>query len=262
MIQKLGNLQPFILLFLLIFMYSIENVWPYLAKPVNRKYHDIQNFILTFLSIIVNGAVGVAVVYSVVYTNDHQLGLFNLIHLPASVEIIANVLLLDLISYGFHNLLHRVPLFWRFHRVHHSDLNLNTTSSLRFHPIEVVVSQGLLVMFGILVTGASITTFIIYSTIGLIFVIIQHSNIRFPDWFEKYARYIFSTPGWHKIHHSNDQRLTDSHYGDIFTFWDRIFNTWRPTRPEDIRYGLKEFESKEKQNAFYLLKSPFVDITK
>ena len=262
MIQKIADLQPAILLFLLVFMYSIEQLSPYLAKPADRKHHDINNFILTFLSIIVNGLIGIAVVFIVLYTGEHQLGLFNKVNLPVPLEIVGGVLLLDFNSYCFHNLFHKVPFLWRIHRVHHSDLNLNTSTSLRFHPLEVVLSQGIFVCFGIVVIGVSMTTFIIYSTLGLIFVITQHSNIRFPGWFEKYGRYIFSTPGWHKIHHAEDQILTDSHYGDIFTFWDRIFNTWKPAQPEDIKYGLKEFNSKERQSVLFLLKSPFVDVTK
>ena len=79
---------------------------------------------------------------------------------------------------------------------------------------------------------------------------------------EKYGRYIFSTPGWHKIHHSDEQKFTDSHFGDVFTFWDRIFGTWHKVNPDEINYGLKEFDNSEKQTAGFLLRSPFIDVTK
>jgi sterol desaturase/sphingolipid hydroxylase (fatty acid hydroxylase superfamily) len=70
----------------------------------------------------------------------------------------------------------------------------------------------------------------------------------------------FSTPGWHKIHHANEQKFTDSHYGDVFTFWDRIFSTWHPVQPEDIKFGLKEFEEPEKQKTGFLIRSPFMNL--
>ncbi|MBK9722677.1 MAG: sterol desaturase family protein [Saprospiraceae bacterium] len=262
MIQTLADVQPILLLTLLIVMYSIESFRPYLAKPANKKQHDIHNFILTFISIVVNAVVGAVVVFTVVYTADHQLGLFNQIKLPSVVEIIASVLLIDFGSYCNHHLLHKIPFLWRFHRVHHSDLNLNTSSSLRFHPFEVIYSQGIYFCVAILLLGVSMTSFVIYGTLGLVFVIIQHSNTKFPDWIEKYGRYIFSTPGWHKIHHSDEQKFTDSHFGDVFTFWDRIFGTWHKVNPDEINYGLKEFDNSEKQTAGFLLRSPFIDVTK
>jgi sterol desaturase/sphingolipid hydroxylase (fatty acid hydroxylase superfamily) len=153
-------------------------------------------------------------------------------------------------------------MLWSFHRVHHSDISLNTSSSLRFHPFEVIYSQGLYFCVAIVLFGVSMTSFIIYGTIALVLVITQHSNIRFPNWFEKYGRYIFSTPGWHKIHHSNERRLTDSHYGDVFTFWDRIFGTWHDVGPEEINYGLKEFADPKKQRAGYQLGLLFIKVPK
>ncbi len=139
---------------------------------------------------------------------------------------------------------------------------LNTSSSLRFHPIETVLTQGIYISLAIMLFGISETSLVIYGTIVVIFVITQHSNVKFPDWLEKYGRYIFSTPGWHKIHHSNEQKFTDSHYGDIFTFWDRIFGTWHKVKPNEIKYGLKEFDDAKKQKVGFLLRSPFIDVTK
>jgi sterol desaturase/sphingolipid hydroxylase (fatty acid hydroxylase superfamily) len=101
-------------------------------------------------------------------------------------------------------------------------------------------------------------SFILYGTLAVPLLILQHSNYKLPGWMEKYARIVFATPGWHKIHHSDHQPLTDSHYGDVFTFWDRLFGTWQPVQPEEIRFGLKDFEGDERQKALYLLKSPFI----
>lgn len=101
--------------------------------------------------------------------------------MPLSVEIITSFLLINFGSYCNHHLLYKVPILWRLHRVHHSDPTLNTTSSLRFHPFDVVYSQGIYFYVAIFIFGISITSFILYSTIGLTFEIIQHGNIKFPD---------------------------------------------------------------------------------
>ena len=260
MIQTLADLQPVIIVVLLMVMYSMETVIPYMKKPSDKKQHDLHNFILSFISFAVNGMVGIAVLFMVQYTSVHKLGLFNHIQVPQAAEIVFTVMLIDFGSYCFHNLQHKVPFLWRFHRVHHADMHLNASSSLRFHPVEVVLSQGLYFCIAIPLVGASMAGFIIYGTIGLVFVIIQHSNIKFPAWIEKYGRYVFSTPGWHKIHHADEKKLTDSHYGDIFTLWDRIFGTWHEINPEEISYGLKEFSLKERQRAGFLLRSPFLNL--
>ena len=179
MIQTLADLQPFLLLALLIVMYSIENFRPYLANPANKKQHDLHNFILTFISIVVNAAVGGVVGYTVMFTAEHQRGLFNHVELPNAIEIVASVLLIDFGSYCNHRLMHKIPFLWRFHRVHHSDLYLNTSTSLRFHPLEVIYSQGIYFCVASVVLGVSMTSFIIYGTLGIIFVIIQHSIQNF-----------------------------------------------------------------------------------
>jgi sterol desaturase/sphingolipid hydroxylase (fatty acid hydroxylase superfamily) len=182
------------------------------------------------------------------------------LNLPDVTKVILSIFLLDFGSYCFHNLQHKIPILWRFHRVHHSDLYLNTSSALRFHPLDVILSQGIFFCIWIPIIGVPISAFIIYTTVALSFVVMQHTNLKFPAWMEKYGRYVFSTPGWHKIHHANEQKFTDSHYGDVFTFWDRIFSTWHPVQPEDIKFGLKEFEEPEKQKTGFLIRSPFMNL--
>lgn len=259
-LQQIADLQPVILVGLIILLYSVETFFPYLQKPNNKKQHDIHNFILSFISFAVNGFIGLAVLFMVNLTAEKHLGLLNLLNLPDVIKVILSIFLLDFGSYCFHNLQHKIPILWRFHRVHHSDLYLNTSSALRFHPLDVILSQGIFFCIWIPIIGVPISAFIIYGTIAICFVVMQHTNLKFPAWIEKYDRYVFSTPGWHKIHHANEQKFTDSHYGDVFTFWDRIFGTWHPVQPEDIKFGLKEFEPPEKQKAGFLIRSPFMNL--
>lgn len=262
MIQSLSDVMPIILIVVLVLMYNLERWLPYLAKPADKKSHDRQNFILNIISFTINGGLSLAVTGMLIWTEKNQWGLLNYIQLPDWADVIIGILLVDFGGYIFHNISHRVPFLWRIHRVHHSDFYLNASSSLRFHPLDTVFSQGLVPCFWIPLMGISLTSFILYGTLALPLLIIQHSNFKLPDGIEKYGRLIFATPGWHKIHHSNEQPLTDSHYGDVFTFWDRIFGTWKPIQPDQIRYGLKEFDHPAKHRAWYLIRSPFLDINK
>jgi sterol desaturase/sphingolipid hydroxylase (fatty acid hydroxylase superfamily) len=258
MIETLSNIQPLLLIAMLIIMYSLETVIPYLSKPSNKKRHDINNFVVTLISFIINGLMSVAVVSSLIYTAEHQVGLLNLIQLPEVVEVIVGMLLIDFGSYMIHNLQHKIPVLWRLHKVHHADPNLNTSSALRFHPFDVVISQGLYPCLWIPIMGISMTSFVIYGTIALPLLVMQHSNIKFPEWLERYGRLIISTPGWHKIHHSDEQQFTDSHYGDVFTFWDRIFGTWHNVKPDEINYGIEGFKDEKDNTVKNQLLMPFV----
>jgi sterol desaturase/sphingolipid hydroxylase (fatty acid hydroxylase superfamily) len=244
MIQNLADIQPILLIVILLLMYNLERWMPYLNGPPDKKKHDRNNLILSIISFAINGALSLVVLQVLNHTQSNQWGLLNQINLPGWAKILAGILLLDFGSYIFHNISHRVPLFWRVHRVHHSDIALNTSSSLRFHPIDVALSQCLWPCIWIVLMGISMTSFILYGTIALPLLVLQHSNFKLPYWIEDYGRYVISTPGWHKIHHSDEQVLTDSHYGDV------------------LRYGLKEFAAEDRQKTWFLLKSPFINLKK
>jgi sterol desaturase/sphingolipid hydroxylase (fatty acid hydroxylase superfamily) len=128
--------------------------------------------------------------------------------------------------YLWHRLNHRVPLFWRFHQVHHSDNRLDTTTTFRFHPGEILLSNFFnLFIFALLGMGPSELLF--YKTIFWAVIIFHHSNTAFPLGFDKWLRLIIVTPSLHRVHHSPLRVETDSNYGSIFSFWDRIFNSYR-----------------------------------
>lgn len=257
MIDLLANLQPVVLIVMLILMYCVENMLPYLNPPVNKKRHYGRNFVISLVSFLLNAVLGGVVVMVVELTAQNHWGLLNQIQLPLIPQLITGILLFDFGSYLTHNLQHKLPFLWRFHRIHHSDNHLNVSSSLRFHPIDVIVSQCIYQCIGAALIGLPITAFIIYGSIAIPLLIMQHSNVRFPKKFEQIASLIFATPGWHKIHHSSEQKQTDSHYGDVFTFWDRLFGTWGKNQPHEIEYGLAEFNEDKHHRVGYLLGSPF-----
>lgn len=257
MIDLLESLQPVVLIGMLILMYGIENIFPYLHRPADRKRHFRRNFIISLFSFLLNGFLGTLVIMTIELTTKFHWGLLNQFSLPAWLQILLGILLFDLGSYLTHNLQHKIGFLWRFHRVHHSDLHLNVSSSLRFHPVDVIVSQCIYQCIGTMLIGLSITSFVIYETIAIPLLILQHSNVKLPRLLERTASWIIATPGWHKIHHSKERPQTDSHYGDVFTFWDRIFGTWGKAQPHEIQYGLDDFNEDQHHKVGYLMGSPF-----
>jgi sterol desaturase/sphingolipid hydroxylase (fatty acid hydroxylase superfamily) len=257
MIDLLANVQPIVLIVMLILMYCVENVFPYLSPPANSNRHYKRNFTITIFNFFLNAALGIVVVMAIELTAKNNWGLLNQINLPMTAKIIAGILLFDFGSYLTHNLQHKMPFLWRFHRIHHSDNHLNVSSSLRFHPVDTVVSQCIYQSLGVMIIGLPISAFVIYGTIAIPLLILQHSNVRFPQKLERFMSLVFATPGWHKIHHAAEQEQTDSHYGDVFTFWDRIFGTWGKKQPHEITYGLAEFSEDRHHRVVHLMVSPF-----
>lgn len=262
MLELLANLQPLIIIAMLLIMYSVETVWPFLSGPQNKRKHRSRNYLLALISFVLNAGLSFGVLSVITFVDEKHIGLLNWLPLNSTVQIILGVFLFDFGSYCGHILAHKVPFLWVSHRVHHSDANLNSSSTLRFHPFDVIYSQGIWQCIYIAILGISPVSFIIYGTLFLPLFICQHSNVKFPAWFEKYGRYLISTPGWHKIHHGADQQHTDSHYGDFFTIWDRIFGTWTPADPETITYGLAEFSEDRQHSVGYLLATPFKRLKK
>jgi len=210
------------------------------------------NLSLTGLNILlirlVFGAAAVGVAH---YAGERGLGLFNLVELPGAVETLAAVVLLDLMIYLQHVVVHYVPLFWWFHIVHHSDLDLDVSSGLRFHPVEILGSMLFKVGL-VLALGPSPLAVVIFEAVLNGMAMFSHSNVRLPDALDRALRYLIVTPDMHRIHHSVERRETDSNFGFNLSVWDRLFKTYRADaqkpqpeivigvppfrRPEDVRF--------------------------
>lgn len=174
-------------------------------------------------------------------------------------NLVLSVLIFDLAIYFQHVLTHRVPVLWRFHKVHHSDLEIDTSSALRFHPLEMFFSIGfkilIIFIFDLSAQGVFIGEILLSS--GALF---SHANIYLPEKLDKYLRWIIVTPDMHRIHHSTDSKQMNSNYGFFFSFWDRIFKSYSHldfNEQESLELGLKTQRVKEKLYFFHLLTMPF-----
>lgn len=244
-----------IIVFLTLFM-SLELWIPYFSHSRYRKkqrWHNVGNLLVSFA---INAVLSGVVSYSLTVATQNKFGLLHHLHMPVIITVITGILLSDLNGYIAHRLYHKVPLFWRFHRVHHSDIELDASSALRMHPFEFVFQAATQATI-LPLLGVSNTSFVIYVAFSLPLFIINHTNIRFPGWYEKHVSIVFITPNWHRVHHSSKQDDTDSNFADVFTFWDRLFSTHKKKKPEEIVFGLENFREKERQTFWGMLTTPF-----
>lgn len=190
------------------------------------------------------------------FARDQGVGLFNVLALPIWIAIGISFLVLDLSIWGQHLIMHKVPILWRLHRVHHSDIAMDVSTALRFHPAEILVSLAYkaAIVIGLGAPPVAVFVFEIVLGAGALFT---HANITLPPWLERYLRILFVTPALHLIHHSPDPLETNSNYGFSFNIWDRVFGTYRGTRLEqDGPIGLENWRTNGDQKLMALLSNP------
>jgi sterol desaturase/sphingolipid hydroxylase (fatty acid hydroxylase superfamily) len=180
----------------------------------------------------------------------------TLLPLPFPLRIVAEVALLDLLTYWLHRAYHLVPVFWRFHLVHHLDLDLDVSSASRFHPGEVTFS-ALTKTVTVLLVGISPVGWVIFEASMLLCAQFQHANIAVSPTLERYLWQTLVPPEMHRLHHTPAVSDTNSNYGTIFTLWDRLFGTLNARhRVSSESFGVKE--SRQPPHGFYkLLLLPF-----
>lgn len=184
-------------------------------------------------------------------------GLVKLLTLPRWIEFTIALLLLDYSLYIWHILTHRFPLLWRFHLVHHVDLDMDASTVLRFHFEEMILS----VVFRlrqIFVIGVSPWTLSIWQTLTLASVLFHHSNVRLPHQFERRLNWVLVGPRMHGVHHSASRETTDSNWSSGLTVWDRLHGTLRLEVPdEQIKIGVPAYRNAEAVTLRKILVMPF-----
>lgn len=186
-------------------------------------------------------------------------GLLYLVEGPLWLEAAIGILALDFIIYWQHRIFHVVPLLWRFHMMHHSDLDLDVTSGVRFHPVEIVLSLAMKTM-AIIAVGASPIVVMIFEVVLNATSLFNHGNVAIPQRLDRLLRWIVVTPDMHRIHHSTDVRETNSNYGFNVPWWDRLFGTYchEPALGHlGMTIGLEHLDPPVCLNVFMMLRFPF-----
>ncbi len=186
-------------------------------------------------------AVGLALIAS-----ERGWGVFNVIEAPGWVAFIVAVVVLDLVIYLQHVLFHAVPALWRLHRMHHADLDIDVTTGLRFHPVEIVLSMGLKLAV-VAVLGPPAAAVLVFEVLLNGTEMFNHSNIRIPLGLDRVLRLIVVTPDMHRVHHSVIPQETNSNFGFNLPWWDRLFGTYRaqPAEGHDgMTIGIELFRTR------------------
>ncbi len=246
-----------------ILIYGIENRYPLTAIPAfrDRVGHAGANLGLWLFSLIlVDLGLGAFLNQQPLLDHLANQGFLASLGLPSFWLILISLLILDLAGYTIHYLLHRLPWLWTFHSVHHSDPDLDISTSFRFHPGEALT--GLLwLMVIIAVFGIPVWLIALRSLIILPLSLMHHANVTIPDPIERSLRLVLVTPGLHKIHHSPRQPETDSNYGLFLSVWDRLFGTLHPgPLAAGPRYGLSYLVDTKWQSVWGMLRTPWSGI--
>lgn len=223
----------------------------------SRVFHGWRNYMLGVTNNLL-----VALLFAQVWirvaarTWQHDFGLLNWTQPPEWMRYTLAILVLDLWAYAWHRLNHRFPFFWMFHRVHHSELQMDVTSAGRFHAGEIVLSSALRIPV-IALLGATMTELLVYETAMFSVVQFHHANIALPAWIEKLLSLAIVTPSPHRLHHSRLAVEANTNFSSLFSFWDRIFSTWKwPTNPGNIQFGLAGFEAPEHHTLVGMMELP------
>jgi len=188
--------------------------------------------------ILPSGVVGLALL-----AQAQGWGLLNAVDLPSWVSIVAAILILDFIIYLQHVMFHAVPLFWRFHRMHHADLDIDVTTGARFHPVEIILSI-LIKLAAVAALGPPVVAVVMFEVLLNATSMFNHSNVRLPLALDRVLRLIVVTPDMHRVHHSVIPTETNSNFGFNVPWWDRLCGTYRaqPREGHDgMTIGIEQF---------------------
>lgn len=257
-VESVIRLGSFLGVFMLVAL--AEQFWPRRRLTVPKGPRWFCNIAIVFIDTIVARLVfplmplGMAEIAKI-----RGWGIFNQIGLPYLLEIGISVLALDLIIYLQHRAFHRIPIFWRFHRMHHTDLDLDVSSGNRFHPVEILLSY-VIKLGAVAVIGVPAAAVIIFEVALNATSLFNHGNFRIPLTIDRLLRLILVTPDMHRVHHSVIPQETDSNFSFNFPWWDRLLGTYRdqPREGHEImQIGLKEFRDAGRLGLGYLLVLPF-----
>jgi len=202
-----------------------------------------------------------AAVGAAVYASANGWGLFNHSGLPVWIAGIAGFLVLDLVIYVQHYLFHHVPLLWRLHRMHHTDLDIDLTTGLRFHPIEIIISMGIKIVV-VVALGIPSLAVLVFEIVLNATSIFNHANVSMPGRLDRIVRLVVVTPDMHRVHHSILRHETNSNFGFNLPWWDRLFGTYRPQPSaghQGMTIGIPLFRNPDELRIDRLLTQPFRD---
>ncbi len=228
------------------------------AMPLGtRWFHQLA---LTALgSAVIRLCLPIAAFSMAVLAQQEGWGLLNHLALPPGMSLLLGVIAVDLGGYAQHRLLHAVPLLWRFHQIHHSDIDVDCGTAIRHHPVETLIGQAFDLAL-IAAVGASPLAVLVAVTLGGIASVFNHANVALPARADSILRWFVVTPDMHRIHHSVDVVESNRNFANLFSWWDRLFLTYqREPAPGQVQMalGLADLRAASDLSLWKLLALPF-----
>lgn len=256
------RLSAFVGVFLIIAFWETKH--PRRPLKLNKNKRWLNNLGLVALNTVIlrlifpAAAVGMATL-----ATKNGWGILNYYSPGLGISLLISIIALDLIIYFQHVLFHAIPLLWRFHKVHHADLDYDLTTGLRFHPVEILLSM-LIKFLAIIILGPSVIAVIVFEVLLNATAVFNHGNIHLPKRLDSALRLLIVTPDMHRVHHSTIKKETNSNYGFNLSCWDKFFGTYRAQPKfghEGMTIGLNQFRDPKKQTLPHLLLMPFENKT-
>jgi sterol desaturase/sphingolipid hydroxylase (fatty acid hydroxylase superfamily) len=238
-------------------------IWLQRRFPLRRQYFGalhrlVRNFVLSIPGFAIVRLAMLPIPLAIaVWAQDRHIGFLNWLVLPRWAAVITTFLLMDYAYWWWHWANHMIPLFWRFHNVHHTDLDLDVSTAARFHFGEMLFSVGFL-SIAVVIFGIAPLMLLVFFVTFEAATLFHHSNWRLPIALERFLNLIIVTPRMHGIHHSIVQRETNSNWGTIFCWWDKLHRTLRRDVPQDaITIGVAAYRDEHELTVGHLFVLPF-----
>lgn len=247
-------------LIVLTLLLVLEGTVPFYLGRRHRLRHGLRNGSLALLNAGIGVLLAPLLVLAAESSSQYQLGLLHQFTMPgiggAVLAGVLTIVLFDLWMYGWHRANHRIPLLWRFHQVHHTDTAMDVTTALRFHPGEFLISS-LLNPIVVFLLGIGLVQLTLYKALMLAVILVHHSNVALPARLERSLRALIVPPSMHRVHHSRVPGETNSNYGSLFSFWDRLFGSFRlRSNLTAVQFGTGRHDEDEWQPVPKLLQLP------
>lgn len=260
--QTIADVSPFALTAAVGLMLLLESLSPLvpLLPGKHRARHALRNVSIALCTSLFAVGGNFVLVGVAMWSSNRHLGLLNLFETPWVLRFAVALIGLDFFEWIRHRLHHRVPLLWRLHRVHHTDPHVDATTALRGHPLESLVAYSYLTVL-VLLLGIDPLALALRSLISAIALAWHHAGFHLHPRLDAAISLVTPTPRTHRLHHSRNVQFTDSNYGTLFTWWDRLLGTFTPGHAHAPgKTGLEGFDTPERQSLLGVLKSPLLDV--
>lgn len=235
-----------------------EWVWPKRKQLFSKPLRWTNNLALGLLNSALIVLSKISAVGAAAYFQAQQIGILHGLSVPFLAKCVIAFLLLDLLIYAQHVVFHKWGPLWRLHRVHHSDPEIDVSTALRFHSVEVLLSMGIKIA-GIAIIGAAPIAVFVFEIVLNGAAMFNHSNVRMPNWLDRSLRVLLVTPDMHRVHHSTDGTEMNRNFGFNLPWWDKLCRTYQD-QPKDghqnMTIGLGQLRQSTDQRLLNLLAQP------